>query len=114
MPMMRRPWRPACARASKGIWRLAPGVPCSQTMAGPRGAPYSAKLRGRLARTATGRSGAGRLTLLMAPSVAPSAAHGRGVHDVGEVPQRAEHLPVPDDQRAVDDVEHQAGDVVAT
>ena len=68
-PMIRSPSFSAMARASSGICRRAPGVPCIQTIAGPCTEPYSAKLSRRSPRTATVPSSAGRLMLLMGGSV---------------------------------------------
>src|SRR6478735_2593320 len=86
-PISRSPWRSAYARASTGIWRRAPGVPCIHTIAGPRRDPYSAKLNRRSPRTATVPSSAGRLTWVMAAvwhaaTASPGADHERAVHHV--------------------------------
>ena len=117
--------RSAYARASSGICRRAPGVPCIQTIAGPRREPYSAKLSRRPSadRDACPRARDAR-RLLMPSSVTRGHARGRvragpsgSVHGGGSTtlpgsrtaPSR---MPSPTDQRPVDDVEHDAGDVV--
>ena len=73
-PVLRR----RTARASSGICRRAPGVPCIQTIAGPRREPYSAKLSRRPPRTATVPSRAGRFDVRSCRSSVPRQAEPDG------------------------------------
>ena len=115
--MMRRPCSSAYRRASSGIWRRAPGVPCIQMIAAPRGEPYSAKLSRRPSRTATVPSRAGRWTsVTRRVSQSAEAMCDQALRDSGRrtiagsttfrrVAERAEQPAVADHGRPVDQVD---------
>ena len=111
-------------RASTGIWRRAPGVPCIHTMAAPRGLPNSAKESRRPSadghRTLEPRAieliHVGGFSHAVAAGAQATVRHPdrRGVDDVARVAHRTEEGAVGRDRGPVDHGRQQAGDVVAS